>query len=207
MSDGPAECQKEKDIREVWRNVPGDAYSPSIQVYDNGNVVRLSVGGKVVSMSADKWMEAAWDDDACSKQSNLVMHAEHELRRAGMFDKNADYGGMIAEAVMKLVKTRAKEGHSGMSHSWTLQVFNLVANYKTLTPITNLPGEWSEVGKDMMPDGDKTCWQNRRRSSLFSHDGGKTYYDIDEKQPRFRALRRLLGLPIFKMHTSAEANP
>lgn len=27
--------------------------------------------------------------------SNLVKHAERELFRAGLFDKDADYGGMI----------------------------------------------------------------------------------------------------------------
>lgn len=134
--------------------------------------------------------------------SNLVKHAESELRRAGLFDKDSDYGGMIAEAVMKLVKVHAEEGHSGMSHAWTLQVFNRVVNFKTLTPITNSPDEWMEVGKDMMPEGERTCWQNRRTGSLFSHDGGKTYYDIDEKQPCFRKLRRLVGLSIFNMHAS-----
>ncbi len=139
--------------------------------------------------------------------SNLVLHAEQELRRAGLFDKDSDYGGMVAEAVMKLVKTHAEEGHSGMSHSLTLEVFNRVVRYKTLTPITNLPGEWMEVGKDMMPNGAKTFWQNRRTSSLFSHDGGKTYYDIDEKPLRFESIRRRLGLPFMRMHTSKEANP
>ena len=138
--------------------------------------------------------------------SNLVAHAESELRRAGLFDKDSDYGGMVGEAVMKLVKVHAEEGHSGFSHGLTLQVFNLVANFKTLTPITNLQGEWIEVGSGWLHD-DRPCWQNRRTPSLFSLDRGKTYYNIDEVQPRFRKLRRLLGLPIFKMHTSAEVNP
>ncbi len=139
--------------------------------------------------------------------SNLTVHAEQEIRRAGLFGKDSDYDGMIGEAVMKLVKVHAEEGHSGMSHAITLQVFNRVVNFKTLTPITELPGEWMEVGKDIMPDGARTCWQNRRQSSLFSHDGGKTYYDIDEKPLRFRALRRLVGLPVMKMHKSKAANP
>lgn len=153
----------------------------------------------------DLWNEAL-SAETCPP-SNLVRHAEQELRRAGLYDKDSDYGGMLAHAVMKLVKAHVREGHSGMSHAVTLELFNRVANYKTLTPITNLPGEWHEVGKDMMPGGERTCWQNRRNGALFSHDGGKTYYDIDEKQPRFRTLRRLLGLSIFKMHVSAEAAP
>lgn len=139
--------------------------------------------------------------------SNLVRHAEQELRFAGLYGKDSDYDGMIAEAVMKLVKVHAEEGHSGMSHSLTLEVFNRVVRFKTLTPITNLNDEWMKVGKDMMPEGAKTCWQNKRTSSLFSHDGGKTYYDLDEKPLRFQRIRRSLGLNLFKMHASAEANP
>ena len=108
-------------------------------------------------------------------ESNLVRHAEYELRRAGLYDKDSDYGGMIAEAVMKMVKAMAAEGHSGMSHSLTMEVFNRVANFKTLTPLTNDPEEWMDVSGY----GD---WQNRRQSSCFSTDGGKSYYDIDDEK-------------------------
>ena len=33
--------------------------------------------------------------------SNLVKHAERELRKAGLFDQDSDYNGMIAEAIAK----------------------------------------------------------------------------------------------------------
>lgn len=111
------------------------------------------------------------------RDSNLVKHAEFELRRAGLFDADADYGGMVAEAVMNLVRVHAKEGHSGNSHAVALSIFNIVVNYKTLTPITGDPAEWFEVDRD----GPARCWQNRRMSSCFSNTAGKSYYDIDEK--------------------------
>ena len=118
---------------------------------------------------------------ARKQESNLVRHAEYELRRAGLFSKDADYEGMIAEAVMKLVKVHAAEGHSGMSHSYTLDIFNRVANFKVLTPITNDPSEWGSVQEFYGP-GSKPVWQNRRQSSCFSNDGGVTYYDINDKE-------------------------
>lgn len=110
--------------------------------------------------------------------SNLIRHAEAELKRAGLFDKTSDYGGLIAEAVMKLVRVHAEAGHSGASHAITLDVFTRVANFKTLTPITTDPTEWQQVcdANELEPTG---LWQNRRQSSLFSRDGGKTWYDID----------------------------
>lgn len=114
------------------------------------------------------------------RDSNLVKHAEFELRRAGLFDKDADYGGMIGYAVMKMVQVVAAEGHSGMSHGLTMEIFNRVVNFKTLTPITNDESEWCNVSEYGGPNGEK-IWQNRRQSSCFSNDGGKTYYDIDDK--------------------------
>lgn len=131
--------------------------------------------------------------------SNLEKHAEEELRRAGLFDKDSDYGGMLAEAVMKLIRVHAAEGHSEFSHAQTLRIFNRVVNCKTLTPVTDDPAEWCNVSEHGSPDG-KPLWQNRRTPSLFSNDGGKTYYDIDEKMRRFSRLRRKLGLPLFKIH-------
>jgi len=105
--------------------------------------------------------------------SNLANHARYELQAAGLFDADSNYGGMIGEAVMALVEVFAEQGHSGFSASMTLDIFNTVASFKPLTPIGASPDEWSEVGTDV--------WQNRRRSTTFSRDGGTTWYDIDNE--------------------------
>lgn len=110
--------------------------------------------------------------------SNLEKHAEFELRRAGLFDPDSDYGGMVGEAVMKLVRAFAEDGHSGFSARVTLAAFDRVARFKTLTPITSSPDEWMSVA-DVGADGSPPVWQSTRQSSCFSNDGGRTYYDID----------------------------
>jgi len=107
--------------------------------------------------------------------SGLVSHAERELHRAKLFDKDSDYSGMIGEAVMKLVRAHAAEGHSGMSHQLTMEVFNRVINFQPLTPLTSDPSEWNDVSA--MSGG--SMWQNNRQPSVFSKDGGKTWYDLD----------------------------
>jgi hypothetical protein len=112
---------------------------------------------------------------------SLVKHAEREMKLAGLYDKDSDYGGMIAEAVMRLVKIHASEGHSGCSHSLALEVFNRVANFKTLTPITSDPADWMHVGDD--PDG-TPVYQSNRSPGFFSVDGGKTWYDLDDKEKK-----------------------
>jgi hypothetical protein len=103
---------------------------------------------------------------------SLVDHARSELERAKLFDKDSDYEGMLGEAVIELVEKFAAQGHSGYSAHLTLGLFNEVARFKPLTPITSDPSEWMEVGAD--------TWQSKRNPSLFSKDGGKTWYDIDE---------------------------
>lgn len=109
--------------------------------------------------------------------SNLEIHAERELRRAGMFDKDADYGGKLAPAIMDLIRLFAAEGHSGMSAAMSLQIFTRLASFKALTALTVDPDEWHDVSEA----SGEPMWQNIRESNCFSKDGGKTYYDIDEK--------------------------
>jgi len=59
--------------------------------------------------------------------------AKKNLEMAGLLDKDSDYGGMIGEAVLKLINTHFDEGHSGMSHEYVLQIFNKVVRGHALT--------------------------------------------------------------------------
>ena len=122
----------------------------------------------------------------------LVEHAEREMRKAGLYDTDAGYGGMLPEAVMALVKAHSEQGHSGGSHYTVLGIFNQVVNFKPLTPISSDSTEWMEVGEDKRG----TCFQNMRKSTCFSYDGGKTWYDID-KPLRFQWLRTKLRMRRF----------
>lgn len=99
--------------------------------------------------------------------SNLVEHAERELKIAGLFDEDSDYGGMLGTAVLDLVKVFAEQGHSGFSAGMAIGVFTRLAQYDNLTPLTDNPEDWVEVADSL--------WQNRRKSSAFSTDGGRTY--------------------------------
>lgn len=89
--------------------------------------------------------------------------AKAELEKAGFFDTESMYGGMLGEAVMKMVDVFADEGHSGMSASIAIQAFERVARYEPLTPLTGEDDEWHEVG-----DG---CFQNKRCSHVFKENG------------------------------------
>ncbi len=62
----------------------------------------------------------------------LVDHAEKELRRVGLFDKDSDYDGMLGEDVLELIKLFAGQGHSGMSAEMSIQLFEKLARYQEL---------------------------------------------------------------------------
>lgn len=101
--------------------------------------------------------------------SKLVDYAENELRRAGLLDKDSSYGERLGKAVLALVKTFAKQGHSGMNAEVVTHLFGIVARYKPLSPLTGDADEWNEVSQGL--------FQNRRCSSVFKENGQA--YDMD----------------------------
>jgi hypothetical protein len=105
--------------------------------------------------------------------SNFTERVKKELELASLYEKDSDYEGMIGVAVEELCEVFSKQGHSGMSATITKEIFSLLVDGKTLTPITSTPEEWAKVLDDL--------WQNKRRYTSFSRDGGKTWYDIDDE--------------------------
>jgi hypothetical protein len=130
-------------------------------------------------------MDTVESSSAPEAESNLVRHAREELQRAGLFDIDGDYGGMIGQNVLDMVRLFAGQGHSGFSAQLSIDVLSRLLRFQPLTPITSDPAEWMCVN-----DGaDDPIWQNRRSSSLFSVNGGKTWYDIDNLPLRMRVRR------------------
>lgn len=109
------------------------------------------------------------------EDSRLYQHAKLELEMAGLLEDEGLYGDMLGKAVLELVEVFARQGHSGMSASITLDVFNRVAGFGVLTPLTFESDEWVRHSTD--------TWQHKRKSSVFTADQGKTWYDLDE-EPR-----------------------
>ena len=100
--------------------------------------------------------------------SNLVNHAQRELELASLFRKDSDYGGMLGEAVLKLIKVFSRQGHSGFSANMAISIFERLAKFEPLTPLTGEANEWEDVGDDTQ--------QNRRCSHVFKRNGQA--YDI-----------------------------
>lgn len=106
-------------------------------------------------------------EDRGQDESNLVKHARRELERCGNDD---DFDSSIINAV----KAFAKYGHSGGSASVAIPLLNELLQFHNITPLTDDPKEWNEVGDEM--------WQSARNSEAFSEDGGKTYRLVSEDE-------------------------
>lgn len=101
----------------------------------------------------------------------LTDFAKEELTRAGLFDKDSDYGGALGPAILKMIEVFADEGHSGFSAGMAVNAFTKLARFEPLTPLTGEDDEWTEV--------EEGVFQNRRCSRIFKDESGA--YDIDGK--------------------------
>lgn len=125
---------------------------------------------------------------------SLVEHAERELRAAGLFDEDSDYDGMLGPAALDIVRVFADQGHSGFSAALTTDIVTRLMRYEALTPITDDPDEWMHIADDVA--GQPNLWQSTRQPDLFSHDGGRSWYSVDD--PRWR--QRIRGWRFRRKH-------
>lgn len=105
--------------------------------------------------------------------SEILTFGESELRRAGLFDADSDYGGMLGEAVMKMLRQFEEEGHSGMSASMAISIFERLARFEPLSPLTGDDDEWHD------PWDDAPWLQNRRCSHVFKDKATGEAYDSE----------------------------
>lgn len=106
--------------------------------------------------------------------SNYISHAKKEFQIAGWTDKDGKFDCPMQELmctqVLELLGLFASHGHSGSSYGYALKIFDKLARFSLIKPLTGQEDEWNEVG-----DG---VWQNNRLSSVFKDSEGKPY-DID----------------------------
>lgn len=107
--------------------------------------------------------------------SNLLEHADRELRIAGFSPDAADGPDRwLYENVMELLKVFAGQGHSGFSATYSAGVFGTLAGFKPLSPIRGTEDEWVDVSEQC----GETMYQNQRCSRIFK-DGTGQAYDVE----------------------------
>lgn len=117
-----------------------------------------------------------------NEDSNFVRHARRELELIGEDQDVIDW-------YLQVLTVFTSYGHSGGSASVAIPVLHELLQFHNLTPLTDDPSEWVEVGYDV--------WQNSRRGEAFSSDGGKTYWLLGERDAAG-------SIEVTPLHTSEE---
>jgi len=112
------------------------------------------------------------------KKSNWYKHAIDEFKIAGYIplDQEQEEGPnrWIQENVLELLEVLSNQGHSGSSIGYCLNIFNKLAKFEPITPITCTDNEWVEHNYS----GSLT-YQNNRLSAVFKNDKDSKPYYLD----------------------------
>jgi hypothetical protein len=104
---------------------------------------------------------------------DLTEHARRELELCGQYAEDPEY----SESIIKAVEAFASYGHSGGSAMVAREQLHALLGYRALSPLTSDPAEW----EDRSEISGAPLWQSKRDHSVFSADGGKTWYSLDER--------------------------
>lgn len=100
----------------------------------------------------------------------MMEWAKRELDLAGYkaSEDPDDINNWMRNDVLKLLEMFCEQGHSGSSAKYAIKLFETLANWKPLSPLTGADDEWTEVGPDV--------WQNKRASNVFKGEDGRAYW-------------------------------
>ena len=100
---------------------------------------------------------------------SMVDFAKEEMNIA--WPESDEMQDMVKENVLELMSVFQKQGHSGFSAPYVLNIFNKLAMNKPITPLTGEDSEWNDVGNDM--------YQNNRCSTVFKNGKDGDAYWLD----------------------------
>ena len=124
-------------------------------------------------------------------------HALTEFRAAGWMDENGvfndDMQELICKQLLELLNLFGEHGHSGSTAPYALKLFDRLARFNPIVPLTGEDWEWVDHGHTK---------QNKRCSSVFKDPDGNVY-DIDGKV--FWEWQKFEGEPFKSYYTCSES--
>jgi hypothetical protein len=111
------------------------------------------------------------DTTPSDRGNNLKTHAINEFNYLGWPGED-EIQKMVCDDVLELLQVFSEQGHSESSALYILNIFDKVARFGLLSPLTGNDDEWMEVSNGV--------WQNKRCYSVFKTEERGTYW-IDGK--------------------------
>lgn len=100
---------------------------------------------------------------------SVVEFAKSEMNR--MWLEADEIQDMVKSNVIELLEVFEKQGHSGFSAPYVLNVFNKLAMFKPIVQLTGEDSEWADVGNGM--------YQNNRCPAVFKDGKDGDAYWLD----------------------------
>ena len=101
----------------------------------------------------------------------IVDHAKKEFETLG-WPGDCDMQKMVCDNVLELLEAFAEQGHSGSSAPYVLNLFDQLAKFNPIAPLTGEDSEWTDVS-DM---SGYVHFQNNRDSEVFKDEKGESYW-------------------------------
>ena len=106
--------------------------------------------------------------------SGLVKYAMDEMSRLGWMNEDTDpMQKEMVKCVLELIKVFDSQGHSGFSAPYCLNLFDRLAKWKPISPLTGEDDEWADI--------DSELYQNKRYSAVFKDKGTGRVYNVEGK--------------------------
>lgn len=131
--------------------------------------------------------------------------ARHELElleKACKSDSGLEMQKEVTKAILELLDVFEKQGHSGFSASYIVNLFKDLVDYKPLSPLTGEDDEWTDDAisfgpNDVPSQQNKRCYclfrKNHDNSTarymddiIFSDNGGITWFTCEAKARKYR---------------------
>jgi hypothetical protein len=108
----------------------------------------------------------------------IVEHAKREFFHAGWTNEAGGYKDemqkLMCDQVLELIDIFANHGHSGSSAPYALSLFDTLARFKPIGPLTGVDSEWNDISSHC-GGADKTKYQNKRCGTVFKDADGNCY--------------------------------
>jgi hypothetical protein len=163
------EIYKEKKMNEAIACADPEGWKPPSLTYRLAQRLRRLKGDARYTLQRILFRAAM----ALAEESNTEKHAKRELRAIGydLDDKEEGPNKWMTRNLLDLLRVFSTQGHSGFSAPHCVSLFEKLARFKPLGPLTGEDSEWMDHGDGM--------FQNIRCGAVFKQPDrfdGQAYF-------------------------------
>lgn len=107
---------------------------------------------------------------------SIVGHAKKEFDVLG-WPGDCDMQKMVCDNVIEILEVFAKQGHSGSSAPYVMNLVKELGMFNPISPLTGEDSEWNEVEGGFQNNRDSEVFKNDERGAYWIH--GKIFVDQD----------------------------